>query len=73
MTLAILFSPLEPPWVRAALGALVPVGGLVVLHGRRDAVTGAGTSAAKRSSHQTLVPDPTLTVALEPNGRKVAT
>jgi hypothetical protein len=31
MALALYFSPLEPPWVRAGLGALVPVGVVVAL------------------------------------------
>jgi hypothetical protein len=31
MTLAIFLSPLEPPWLRAGLTALVPLGGIVAL------------------------------------------
>jgi hypothetical protein len=31
MTLAVYFSPLEPPWMRAALAALVPIGASIAL------------------------------------------
>ena len=31
ITLAIYFSPLEPPWMRAALAALVPIGAIIAL------------------------------------------
>jgi hypothetical protein len=31
MTLAVYFSPLEPPWMRAALAALVPIGVTIAL------------------------------------------
>jgi len=31
MTLAIYFSPLEPPWMHAAFAALVPIGAIIAL------------------------------------------